>query len=616
MKIISTASGRAFSLLRNVRARLMRRPLLLLFILLVVGLYSLVAILRYRHFESGLDLAIFDQAVWHYSRFEAPAVSVRLNHQENLLGDHFHPIIALLAPLYWIVNRVEALLVGQALIVALSIIPIFLFTERRLGNRAAWLFTCSYSIYWGVQRTLEFEFHEVAFAVPLIAFAIYFIDLRKPKGYFACFILLLLTKENMSVQVAFFGIYLLLLKRYRDGLISFAVGVITFPLIIKVVVPFFSGRRYFYWTYDALGTDLTSALKTMLRKPGLVLSLLTSPPVKLRTLWLIFSPFLFLSLCSPILVLFIPPLAERFLSDRPVFWGTLYHYNATIAPLVALAAADGLWRLTKLLKAAPTARRAFVFVPSLAILLISLYLLMGLPLWRLTSTGFWRLNESDRDGYLALSVIPPNATVTAETCIATHLTHRRAVYIMSPTLRQPNADYIIASSHVIHYPYESFQGVEEFLAQQQEKGYVKVFERNGWVVLKNPGVLPGVSPVLLTEEGSLRAAALNAVTFMKEPFSVITPPFLGGDGHTRIALFVKNVAAEYDVEINDLEVLAEDAHGVVYELEVETAALVDGPVALTQVNVVLPDKLANAGDVWLTVRFQSMTSNKALISIQ
>src|SRR4051812_5661964 len=196
MKPLGINYRRVVLVAKGIYARLMERRLLLLLVLLATAFYSCVSILRHLHFGSGWDLVIFDQGVWQYSRFHAPIVTGRINYPINQLGDHFHPIIALLAPLFWIFNSAEALLVGQAFIVALSIIPVFLFTERRLGHKAAWLFSLSYSIFWGVQRTTEFEFHELAFAVPLIAFAVYFIDLRKTKGYFACFVLLLLTKED------------------------------------------------------------------------------------------------------------------------------------------------------------------------------------------------------------------------------------------------------------------------------------------------------------------------------------------------------------------------------------------------------------------------------------
>lgn len=65
-------------------------------------LYVAHSLLRYRNFEAkGYDLGIFDQAVHQYSLFKAPIVPIK-GVDFNLLGDHFHPIIALFAPLYWI----------------------------------------------------------------------------------------------------------------------------------------------------------------------------------------------------------------------------------------------------------------------------------------------------------------------------------------------------------------------------------------------------------------------------------------------------------------------------------------------------------------------------------
>ena len=39
--------------------------------------YSMSALLRHWHFDSSYDLAIYDQAIWHLSRFERPASSIR-----------------------------------------------------------------------------------------------------------------------------------------------------------------------------------------------------------------------------------------------------------------------------------------------------------------------------------------------------------------------------------------------------------------------------------------------------------------------------------------------------------------------------------------------------------
>jgi uncharacterized membrane protein len=614
MKPLGVNYRRVASIAKGIYARLSERRLLLLLVLLATALYSAVSILRHLHFWSGWDVLIFDQGVWQYSRFHAPIVTGRTNFPINHLGDHFHPIIALLAPLFWIFNGAEALLVGQALVVALSIVPVFLFTERRLGKEAAWLFALSYSIFWAVQRTVEFEFHEIAFAIPLIAFAIYFIDLRKAKGYFACFALLLLTKENLPALVAFFGLYLLLLKRYRDGLISLALGLATFPLIKDVVIPFFSGDGYNYWSYDALGPNLSGAIKTMMKRPGLVLSLLVSPAVKLRTIWLIFSPYLALPFFSPLIVLFIPVFAERFLSSKPTYWEPIYHYNAVVAPLVALAAADGLSRLAKLLKS-ERARRAGAVLPGVAILLINLYLLPGLPLWQLTSPAYWRLTDTERDGYAAMSVIPPDATVTTQTNIASHLAHRRGIFTISPNSVSSQSAYIIAARSVVPDPLAGYQEIEDYLARQQQRGYLKVFDRGGWVVLKRPDVALDAPPVLLTEEGSSRAAAVDSVKLQRGPFSVTTDYPLYADGFTRVSLFVFNVEAEYPLEPSDIEVTAEDAQGRAYAMSVEAASPVEGRAGLVQVNIRLPAELKGGGDVWVSIKAHGLTSNKALINL-
>ena len=53
------------------------RPL----IFIVAGfavIYSVLGLFRHWHFGSGYDLAIFDQAVWHMSRFEPLASTVRV----------------------------------------------------------------------------------------------------------------------------------------------------------------------------------------------------------------------------------------------------------------------------------------------------------------------------------------------------------------------------------------------------------------------------------------------------------------------------------------------------------------------------------------------------------
>ena len=90
-------------------------------------------------------------------------------------------------------------------------------------------------------------------------------------------------------------------------------------------------------------------------------------------------------------------------------------------------------------------------------------------------------------------MIPTGVTVAAQIPIAPHLTHRCGIYVIHPPGIEPvptGTAYVIASSRLTANPFASYEQIETFLAEQQEKGYVKIFDRNGWVVLKHSGVEP------------------------------------------------------------------------------------------------------------------------------
>lgn len=480
---------KSFSVKSNRAESLKRRALPLVIIAVATALYSSLSILRHRHFSSGaFDLGIFDQIIWLYSRFEPPYITMRANLlNEHALGDHFHPILVSLVPLYWLTGSVESLLVIQGFLFALAVLPIFLFAEKRLGRWPASLIALAYTIFWGVQQAVEFDFHEVAFAVPVVAFAIYFMDEKRWGLYFLCAALLLLTKENLSVTVAFFGIYLISQREFRRGLISLFMGLVWLLLVMGLFMPYFrGGGAYHYWTYIQFGPDFYSSIKTIVRNPLLIIEVLFSPAAKLRSYWYTFYPFLCLCFVSPLFIVMIPLLAERFLSGQPNYWSMNYHYSAVIAPVLAMASADGLARLIRLI-GAERLRSALGIACGSIILLLNLHLLPRQPLWNLTDAGYWRLSQSDHTGRRAIGLIPPEASVAAQAPIVPHLSHRRHIFLLAYNLVTiPDADYIIACERLGTFPYPGFKELKEYLDGQQSKGYRKIFEEDGWIILQRP----------------------------------------------------------------------------------------------------------------------------------
>ena len=150
---------------------------------MVAAGYSVFAlVLNYTFQTSSYDLVIFDQAVRSYAHFE-PGISIikgvhnGFGPHFSVLGDHWSPILAALAPLYWIYNSPQVLLVAQAVLFALAIPPIWVFTRRAFGggqqgDLAAYLVAVAYALSWPIASALAFDFHEVAFAPVLIAVAL------------------------------------------------------------------------------------------------------------------------------------------------------------------------------------------------------------------------------------------------------------------------------------------------------------------------------------------------------------------------------------------------------------------------------------------------------------
>jgi hypothetical protein len=113
-------------------------------------------------------------------------------------------------------------------------------------------------------------------------------------------------------------------------------------LTIAVIIPHFNpAHHYMYWSDGGVispgGAHISAG--------GLLSQLTQAGPVKLRTTVLVLLPVAFLALRSPLALIAVPGLALRFLSTNSSFWGTQFHYSATLMPIVFVAAIDGLDRI-------------------------------------------------------------------------------------------------------------------------------------------------------------------------------------------------------------------------------------------------------------------------------
>ncbi|RSM39518.1 DUF2079 domain-containing protein [Amycolatopsis balhimycina DSM 5908] len=352
--------------------------------------YAAWSLQRLRTFDaSGFDLGIFEQAVRSYAHGHWP-VSDLLGADRPTLGDHFHPILALLAPCYLLWPSPGCLLVAQALLFAVSAVPVTRCAVELLGARRGAVVGAGYVLSWGLLSAVNFDFHEICFAVPMLAFAAEHLLRERWRAAVWCALPLVLVKEDLPLTLAAVGVVLVLNRQRRLGWTVIVFGVVTSALLFLVVLPALNpaGAYAHNGGFNPFGGAI----------------------VKVSMLLALLAPTAFAALRSPLLLLAVPTLLWRLVSANDRYWGMGYHYSAVLMPIVFLAGVHGARRLAR-------------YLPACA-LLVGLGS-FGLQAAHLTS-GVW--TPSQRDGIDAvLARIPDGATVLASNRLAPRLTSRCTV---------------------------------------------------------------------------------------------------------------------------------------------------------------------------------------------
>ena len=211
--------------------------------------------------------------------------------------------------------------------------------------------------------------HEAAFAPLAVALLLLAVD-RKQWGW---------------AWAAALGAYLFVQGERRRGAVLLAVSLLAFAVIVGVVIPAAS---------DAGAYGYQDNYREALRHPWHLPAMLFDSPIKRLTAVLWVAPFALLPLASPLIVLIAPLAAVRFWSASQNHWGTIFHYSAPLAPILAMAAADGLARVGAMVQDLQLRRRT---VASFAVACVVLAALLPghQPLWALFSSKAYRFGLID-----------------------------------------------------------------------------------------------------------------------------------------------------------------------------------------------------------------------------
>lgn len=380
------------------------------------ALYATLSVLRHRRFEvTSWDNAIFEQAVRGYAGLGAPIIDVK-GPGFNQLGDHFSPILVLLAPFYRVVPAAETLLVAQAVLLAISVAVVSSLALRRLGTRVGGVLALCYGLSFGLVSAVAVDFHEVAFGAPLLALAgAAYVD-RRWTQVVLWTLPLMLVKEDLGLTVAAVGVVLWLAGQRRRGVLLAVVGVVGAALVVLVWLPAFNPAGVYEHGAKA-GGDV-----------GLALSLFVDVERKLLTVLVTFGVTGLAALFSRWALLVLPTFAWRFVGDVEFYWGTEWHYSVLLMPIVFVAAVDAIQRHRELRWAA---------VPAAVVTVV---MLVGSPMADLVDGQTYREGPREAAAQEALSLVPEDATVITDLGLMTHLTTDRDVFWIGSVAAEDGVD--------------------------------------------------------------------------------------------------------------------------------------------------------------------------------
>lgn len=403
---------------------------------LVAIIYSSYALWLHSHYNThGHDLGIYDQLVWHLSRLEAPITTVRRGPIISLFGDHFDPIMYLLAPVYAVFRSPAVLLIAQALLFSALLPLLFILgTKWRIPPIPALMVAACFTLNPGIFLAVNFDFHDYAFVPMLLVCAMLAATAERWRWYWAAIIGLLLTKEPLGIYVTLFGLMLLLqaipFRRAKQasifhGLITMVVGVGAFFLITRVVIPFFSPDQGFvYWKqYAAVGETPMKLAVNMIIHPINTFGALVDDPIKQTTMKYVLASAGFVPLLSwtawPLLL---AGFGERFWSNVPGLWMMQFHYALVLVGIMSIATLDALRKIERHRWGRGVSAGAVVVM---IIMTVWVYGKIGLEK-QLTDPNI--IGRPISIWNQALRIIPAQDAVSAQDAFVPHLTRRAKIY--------------------------------------------------------------------------------------------------------------------------------------------------------------------------------------------
>jgi uncharacterized membrane protein len=448
--VLSSLGNRLFlACFDKLTAIAARRPALLVgcFALVYAALWTAIGAQRYLNWYADIsDIGIPYQSLWNtlHGKFYFSSIKANI----NLFHDHVEPFYFVFLPLVALFRSPLALVVAQNVVLpfaALILLKLAMAKTDYAGYR--WVVPLSYLAYVPLHGIMNFDYHALAFVIPLLFAALLYLERGRFWPFFGFALLAMTCKETVPLTLAAFGVALAVCdsrnRKWGWTLAAFAAAV---AVLEFKALPHLLHYKYTYASlYSHLGPTTWQILLSPLLRPRAFWGGIFNVHVADFS-WRVLAPALFLPLvyppaAAPILFLF----AELVLPAGNQKMSYVHHYVSEIIPFLYYGAICALPRAEEFLaKRLRVDRAAAQRRLALAILAATVFF-YGKP-----EANYLRAHAAPADPDVALlqtllpRLIPPDAGVAANDCIMNHLLNRRYVYSIRHLPEFANyIDYVI-----------------------------------------------------------------------------------------------------------------------------------------------------------------------------
>ncbi len=413
-------------------------------IAIYIAVLGTVTVLRHYHFQTqAWDMGIFDQLFWN--SLHGKLMQSSLEEIPHHFGIHWSPFLLLLIPLYALWQSPYALLLIQTIALAAGAIPLY-FLARKILSDTRWplLIAGAYLLYSPLHWINFFDFHEIAFFIPLALAALYCIEIESWRWAIVFSLLAATTKEDAVIAVIFLGLYAVIRKfpvgknPHRAKIIGTGIalaGIIYFLFAIKIWMPAFGGGLLRLDRYSNLGGSAAEIVRNIFTHPQLIITTVLSWQ-KISYLAILLLPLALLPFAGGwTLILLIPGLAENLLTNFSSQFSGMYQYDAVLIPGIFISL---LFGIQYSLKKWPNYQN---YIKNTLIACVILGFLFKSPVSPFN--GIFTSFSSEDTAQLreVIKTIPTTASVTAHTNIVPHLSQREHIYMLG---QEPDpTDYVI-----------------------------------------------------------------------------------------------------------------------------------------------------------------------------